>query len=555
MWHEDVPARMNSRMSSHRDAEFTEYMSARMPSLRRLARLLCQDWSLADDLLQAAMTKAYVHWSKAAGADNTDAYVRAILVREFVQERRTGWAQRVTLASRPIETAVAPDDQDSALDLRAAVGALPPRQRAVLVLRYFCDLNVDTRPLMSSAARRARSRARQPGPWRRCAGRSAPAMTTLLPADRLGLPAAASHGRWQAMLEHALAELFEQQASENPPRTCASVAAATRQGRTRRRRRVAISVAAPVLAAAAVLAIAVTGVLAGPAPVPPAQQDGPGHALPARPAKILRVTGVPDWLPPGTTLRGVVADSDSSGIDAFGPAGSLLETTYRRHLCSLQESKLSCPGPGSVAFTLALTGPAPDIDGRPAYWGANTGEAFEYAPGSWAVSVGPTRADDTAVLRHLVFGRTVQPVRYLAQLTGSWPGLGILSVIASPVHGVLGASQWFIGGPRFHVAATATSMAGGAVEISVYKATPGFCAGVKPDATAVINGIRVALWNEEAGKLHGVPYPAGQTLCAAADGEDIQIDVTGTQPGVTSLFAHLKLLGPDPADWTTRPIG
>lgn len=130
-------------MSSHRDAEFIDYMSARMPALRRLARLLCQDWNLADDLLQIAMTKTYVHWSKAAGADNTDAYVRTILVREFVQERRTGWAQRVTLASRPIETAAVSPDHESALDLRAAVAALPPRQRAVLVLRYFCDLNVD----------------------------------------------------------------------------------------------------------------------------------------------------------------------------------------------------------------------------------------------------------------------------------------------------------------------------------------------------------------------------------------------------------------------------
>jgi len=130
-------------MNSHHDAEFTEYMSARMPSLRRLARLLCQDWSLADDLLQAAMTKTYVHWSRASAADNTDAYVRTILVREFVQERRTGWARLVTPASRPIETAAAEADHEGALDLRAAVAALPPRRRAVLVLRYFCDLNVD----------------------------------------------------------------------------------------------------------------------------------------------------------------------------------------------------------------------------------------------------------------------------------------------------------------------------------------------------------------------------------------------------------------------------
>jgi RNA polymerase sigma-70 factor (sigma-E family) len=129
-------------MSSGRDAEFTDYMSARMPALRRLARLLCQDWTKADDLLQAAMTKAYVHWSKAARAENTDAYVRAIVVREFVRERQASWAQRVSLTGQPPDRAVAAPDHDRILDLRAAVAALPPRQRAVLVLRYYCDLDV-----------------------------------------------------------------------------------------------------------------------------------------------------------------------------------------------------------------------------------------------------------------------------------------------------------------------------------------------------------------------------------------------------------------------------
>jgi RNA polymerase sigma-70 factor (sigma-E family) len=131
-----------SPMSSGRDAEFSDYMSARLPALRRLARLLCQDWTKADDLLQAAMTKAYVHWSKAARAENTDAYVRAIVVREFASERRASWAQRVNLTGQPPDRAIAAPDHDCILDLRAAVAALPPRQRAVLVLRYYCDLNV-----------------------------------------------------------------------------------------------------------------------------------------------------------------------------------------------------------------------------------------------------------------------------------------------------------------------------------------------------------------------------------------------------------------------------
>ena len=124
-----------------RDDEFADYIAARLPALRRLAFLLCQDWHRADDLAQAAAIKAYTHWARAARADNTNAYVNAILVREFLHERRSGWARRVSLTDAP-ETAASQADHDSSLDLRSAVAALPPRQRAVLVLRFYCDLNV-----------------------------------------------------------------------------------------------------------------------------------------------------------------------------------------------------------------------------------------------------------------------------------------------------------------------------------------------------------------------------------------------------------------------------
>jgi DNA-directed RNA polymerase specialized sigma24 family protein len=85
------------------DNEFADYMSARLPSLRRLALLLCQDWHRADDLVQATMTKLYLHWRRAASADSTDAYLRGMLVREFLRERRTSWARRVSLTDRPPE--------------------------------------------------------------------------------------------------------------------------------------------------------------------------------------------------------------------------------------------------------------------------------------------------------------------------------------------------------------------------------------------------------------------------------------------------------------------
>ena len=130
-------------MSSNRDAEYTEYVAARLSSLRRLAVVLCDDWQRADDLVQATLTKLYVHWGRVRAASHADAYARAVLVREFIHERRSNWAKRVSLSDKMPDSPAATADHDAALDLRTAVAALPAQQRATLVLRFYCDLNVD----------------------------------------------------------------------------------------------------------------------------------------------------------------------------------------------------------------------------------------------------------------------------------------------------------------------------------------------------------------------------------------------------------------------------
>jgi RNA polymerase sigma-70 factor (sigma-E family) len=128
---------------SSREAEFTDYVEARLPWLRRVAYLLCQDWQSADDLVQAGITRLYVNWGRARGATSIDAYARTVLVRTFLAERRSAWARRVTLHGAYPDMPAAAADHDSRLDVRDALASLPPRQRATLVLRYYCDLPVD----------------------------------------------------------------------------------------------------------------------------------------------------------------------------------------------------------------------------------------------------------------------------------------------------------------------------------------------------------------------------------------------------------------------------
>ncbi|MFY9846283.1 MAG: sigma factor, partial [Trebonia sp.] len=113
-------------MRPAREAEYTDYIQGRLPSLRRVAYLLCQDWQRADDLVQTAITRLYTHWGRARNAASIDAYARTILIRTFLAERRSAWSRRVTLFSAyPDLPAAADADPDTRLDVRAALASLP----------------------------------------------------------------------------------------------------------------------------------------------------------------------------------------------------------------------------------------------------------------------------------------------------------------------------------------------------------------------------------------------------------------------------------------------
>lgn len=135
-----------------------EYLTARLPWLRRVAFLLCQDWHRADDLVQSAVMRIFLNWSRVESAQSPDAYARTILINTFLAEQRSPWWRRVALphprsgaeggVQDPDEflaglAAPSGPDREELLDLRRALLDLPPRQRAVVVLRYYCELSVE----------------------------------------------------------------------------------------------------------------------------------------------------------------------------------------------------------------------------------------------------------------------------------------------------------------------------------------------------------------------------------------------------------------------------
>jgi RNA polymerase sigma-70 factor (sigma-E family) len=135
-------------------AQFTEYATGRQAWLRRVAYLLCQDWHRADDLVQTSLTKLYLNWRRIDETANPDAYARMVLVNTFLAEQRSPWWKRVVLhreadGAAEVEQAAferaggqAGPDLEGAADLRRALPLLPPKQRAVIVLRYYCELSV-----------------------------------------------------------------------------------------------------------------------------------------------------------------------------------------------------------------------------------------------------------------------------------------------------------------------------------------------------------------------------------------------------------------------------
>ncbi|WP_243059947.1 SigE family RNA polymerase sigma factor [Nocardioides sp. SR21] len=130
-------------MSSHEDAQFAEFVRATGTQLYRAALLLTADHHLAEDLTQTAYARMFASWRRVSRTENPVAYARTTLLNAFLSHRRLRRSSEVPAdAVLAGEHAAPEDDPTTRLDLLAALAALPPHDRAVLVLRYWEDRSV-----------------------------------------------------------------------------------------------------------------------------------------------------------------------------------------------------------------------------------------------------------------------------------------------------------------------------------------------------------------------------------------------------------------------------
>jgi RNA polymerase sigma-70 factor (sigma-E family) len=172
------------------EVSFEDFVRARSGSLLRTALLLTgQRRTEAEDLLQIALERAYRHWPRICGGEGPERYVRQILARASAERWRR-------LARRPEQAMPAAGPEPMVADrtgqiadrdyLLRGLAGLPPRQRAVLVLRYFDDLSeAETARMLGCSLGTVKSQTARGLARLRIAAGPAPAMPAGRAAPRL----------------------------------------------------------------------------------------------------------------------------------------------------------------------------------------------------------------------------------------------------------------------------------------------------------------------------------------------------------------------------------
>ncbi|MEU8483624.1 SigE family RNA polymerase sigma factor [Streptomyces sp. NPDC048641] len=148
-------------MRRSEESGFREFAEARTGHLFRSACLLTSgDTHFAEDLVQETLGRMYVVWGRSSRVGNPAAYAQTVLIRAFLAHQRRRSAQERPSDELPETTDSAPGDASLRITLLDALRQLPPKDRAVIVLRYWEDRSVmETAEILnvSSAAVRTRT--------------------------------------------------------------------------------------------------------------------------------------------------------------------------------------------------------------------------------------------------------------------------------------------------------------------------------------------------------------------------------------------------------------
>jgi RNA polymerase sigma-70 factor (sigma-E family) len=124
------------------EQDFREFVQTRFDALRGLAYLTCGDWQSAEDAVSSSLAKLYVRWRKVTSPHS---YAQRMVIRAAIDEGRRPW-RREHAAGEHLPDQIVADPFariDERMRLREALRKVPPRQRAVLVLRYYEGLDIE----------------------------------------------------------------------------------------------------------------------------------------------------------------------------------------------------------------------------------------------------------------------------------------------------------------------------------------------------------------------------------------------------------------------------
>ena len=376
------------------------------------------------------------------------------------------------------------------------------------------------------------------------------------------------------MIESQIRALFTEIADGEPAPSQVDIQLARRRGQTRLRWRRACVAGTSVLAAVAVVILAM-GV--GPVRLGSGQPAG-GPAAPRQFNPLVPYLSF-GWLPAGNRLLAGGARPEltylTAGRNIDSPSTWNLEV-YAAGQCHLSSpaGELKCSTQALEGLTARITARAPAVRGHRAFW-AGPYLVWQYARGGWAGLLLPTsyispklsnaakreaiKREAVKIAGHVQYGAATPPLVFPAQLTRLPSRWTVSSVYYLPDGRVLRASRFALG------TGTPDLGADGGLEyqtnlpyVLIDPSTPRNNSCGK-SASQIINGYRVVVTHQVLRSVTGRDTLTSQDLCAGnADGLALYIGQHGAHPpiNVASLFRdHLRLLGANPANWTTKPTG